>query len=136
MTLIEYIRELIKTCPLLEGDRINVDFLDAEHGAYSVNTSPASPIVRKYVWGSLRQFVFTFTSNYWYGAEIRQNLDNVGFFQSFTEWLENVELPEGLPSDQEPVQMEVLSSGYAFMTDEDAGRYQIECRLVYKQKGY
>lgn len=135
MTLIEYIRELLKTCPLLEGERINVDFLDAEHGSYSVNTSPASPIVKRYVWGSLRQFVFTFVTNYWYGAEIRQNLDNVGFFQQFAEWLESVPLPNTLPDGQTPVSLEVLSSGYAFLTEEDAGRYQIECKLNYKQKG-
>lgn len=135
MTLIEYIREILKGCPLLENERINVDFLDAEHGSYSVNTSPASPIVHKYVWGSLRQYVFTVTSNEFYGAEIRQNLDNAGFFEKFAEWLENVELPNTLEEGQEPQYMEVLSSGYAFLTDEDDARYQIECRLIYKQKG-
>lgn len=136
MTLIEYIRGVLQTCPLLENERINVDFLDAENGSYSINTSPAAPIVRRYVWGSLRQYVFTFTTNEWYGAEIRQNLDNAGFFEAFAKWLENVDLPDTLAEGQEPIRCEILSSGYAFLTDEDAARYQIECRLIYKQKGY
>lgn len=136
MKLIDYIRSLLRTCPLLENERINVDFLDAENGSYSVNTSPAAPIVKRFIDGSsIRQYVFTFSSAELYGEEIRQNLENAGFWEDFTEWIESVDLPHTLETDQEPQKIEVLSSGYAFMTDADSARYQIECRLLYKQKG-
>lgn len=136
MKLIDYIRELLRTCPLLIDGRINVDFLDAESGSYSVNTTPAEPIVKRFVNGStVRQYVFTFTSAELYGEEIRQNLDNAGFWEDFTAWIETVELPQTLDANQEAQQIEVLSSGYAYLTDADSARYQIECRLLYKQKG-
>lgn len=136
MKLIDYIRALLRTCPLLEGERINVDFLDAVNGSYSVNTSPAEPIIKRFVNGnSIRQYVFTFTSAELYGEEIRQNLENAGFWEDFTAWIESVTLPQTLEPDQEAQKIEVLSSGYAFMTDADSARYQIECRLIYKQKG-
>ena len=136
MKLIDYIRSLLRTCPLLENERINVDFLDAENGSYSVNTSPAAPIVKRFIDGSsIRQYVFTFSSAELYGEEIRQNLENAGFWEDFMEWIESVTLPQSLETGQEPQKIEVLSSGYAFMTDADSARYQIECRLLYKQKG-
>ena len=91
MKLIDYIRSLLRTCPLLENERINVDFLDAENGSYSVNTSPAAPIVKRFIDGSsIRQYVFTFSSAELYGEEIRQNLENAGFWEDFTEWIESV----------------------------------------------
>ena len=135
MKLIDYIRELFKTCPLLAGERINVDFLDAEHGSYSINTSPADPIVERYVNGSTRRhYVFTFASTEWYGEEIRQNLDNVGFWEDLSDWIASVELPP-LGGGKEPQELQILTSGYAFMTEANAARYQIECRMLYKQKG-
>ena len=68
MKLIDYIRSLLRTCPLLENERINVDFLDAQNGSYSVNTSPAAPIVKRFIDGSsIRQYVFTFSSAELYG---------------------------------------------------------------------
>ena len=136
MKLIDYIRSLLRTCPLLENERINVDFLDAQNGSYSVNTSPAAPIVKRFIDGSsIRQYVFTFSSAELYGEEIRQNLENAGFWEDFMEWIESATLPQSLETGQEPQKIEVLSSGYAFMTDADSARYQIECRLLYKQKG-
>lgn len=136
MKLIDYIRSLLRTCPLLENERINVDFLDAQNGSYSVNTSPAAPIVKRFIDGSsIRQYVFTFSSAELYGEEIRQNLENAGFWEDFMEWIESVTLPQSLETGQEPQKIEVLSSGYAFMTEADSARYQIECRLLYKQKG-
>lgn len=135
MTLIEYIRELFKTCPLLADNRINVDFLDASHGSYSINTAPSDPIVQRYVNGdSRRQFTFEFASAEWYGAEIRQNLENVGFWEELADWIESVPLPP-LDEDKEPQEIQILTSGYAFMTEADAARYQLECRLLYRQKG-
>ena len=146
MTLIEYIRELFKTCPLLADGRINVDFLDASHGSYSINTAPSDPIVSRYVNGDTRrQFTFEFASAEWYGAEIRQNLENVGFWEELADWIETVELPKTYENEEhqvvpildgkEPQEMQILTSGYAFMTEADAARYQIECRLIYRQKG-
>lgn len=135
MTLIEYIRELFKTCPLLADERINVDFLEADHGSYSINTSPADPIVQRYVNGDTRrQYVFEFASAEWYGAEIRQNLENVGFWEALADWIESVPLPP-LDGSKEPQQLQILTSGYAFLTEADAARYQIDCRLLYRQKG-
>ncbi len=85
-TIIESVRAFLQGCPLLTGDRINVDFLAPEEGGYSINASPAKPIIQQYVNGSSkRQFVFVLASSEYYGEDIRQQLDNIGFYQQFAE---------------------------------------------------
>ena len=60
MSMISAVRSWLKTCPLLSGERLNVDFLPPETGSYSVDVSPAAAIVKKYLDGSsVRQFLFS-----------------------------------------------------------------------------
>lgn len=134
MTLIEAVREHLKTCPLLAEGRLNVDFLPPDEGSYSVEATPANPLIQRYIDGSSkRQFVFVLASTEFYGENIRQNLDNIGFYQSFTDWLEEAPLPP-IDDGKTAQKMEALTSGYAFLTDTDKARYQIECRLIYHQR--
>lgn len=132
-TLIECMREYVKTCPLLANERLNVDFLPQDAGSYSIDIPPVKAEVQKYVDGSSkRQYLFTLSSTAFYGADIRQNLDNLGFYEQFEDWIEESTLPV-LPTGKTALKVEALSSGYAFITGEDAARYQIQCRLIYFQ---
>lgn len=133
-TIIESVRAFLQGCPLLTGDRINVDFLAPEEGGYSINASPAKPIIQQYVNGSSkRQFVFVLASSEYYGEDIRQQLDNIGFYQQFAEWIETAALPT-LSGGKQSIKVETLSSGYVFLAEANAARYQIECRLIYFQE--
>jgi len=132
-TVVECMREFLKTCPLLSGERLNVDFLPPDVGSYSIDVPPVQSLVQKYIDGtSKRQFLFTLSSTAFYGPDIRQNLDNLGFYEQFEAWLEGAALP-ALPEGKTAQKVEALSSGYAFLTDENAARYQIQCRLYYFQ---
>jgi hypothetical protein len=60
------------------------------------------------------------------------------FNSSFASWLEEETLKGNLPvldKYKESLKIEATSTGYAFMTDVDKARYQIQCRLIYIQKG-
>lgn len=135
MTIIESVREYIKAFPGVSGEKLNVDFLPEEAQSYSVDVIPASEIVKKYVDGSsIRQFLFVFASRAYYGAEIRQQIDNIGLFESFSRWLDT-NTQKGifprLDGGREARKIEVTTSGYAFAPGEDTARYQIQCRLEY-----
>lgn len=134
ISIMESVRAYLQTCPLLANGRINVDFLAPEEGGYSINASPAKPIIQSYVNGSSkRQFVFVLASSEYYGEDIRQQLDNLNFYQRFAEWVENAALP-ALESGKQAIAVETLSSGYVFLTEANAARYQIECRIIYYQR--
>ena len=139
MTMIGAIRDYLQACPLLEDERLGVDFLPAEVATYSVDVTPVNPVVKRYTdGGSLRQVAFVFATRAYYGKHVRQQLDNLGLFEAFESWIEQQNRARKFPDlgEGRSVQkLEVTTSGYVFAPDTDTARYQIQCRLSYYQKG-
>lgn len=142
MTVIESIRNFIKKCPYLEefegAIRIGVDYLDKETTTYSIEKVPCNPIIKKYVDGSCKkQELFIFSSRESYGQDVFNNLENINFYEKFAEWLEEQNCNKNLPKltgKYEAEKLEVTSNGYAFATDIDKARYQIQLRLIYLER--
>jgi hypothetical protein len=139
MTIIEAVRAYLLTCPLLNGDKLNVDFLPEDAATYSVDVVPVTPIVKAYLDGSSnRQFLFVLATRSYYGDFIRQQIDNLGFFESFAEWLGAQNRARNFPDlgdGRTARKIEVTTSGYIFAPGADVARYQIQCKLHYFQKG-
>lgn len=139
MTIIEAVRAYLLTSPQLDGDRLNVDFLPAEANTYSVDVTTCTPIVKRWIDGSSRrQFLFTLSTRAYYGAEIRQQIDNLAIFEEFSDWIDAQNRAKNFPDLGEgrtPQKIEVTTSGYAFTPQTDSARYQIQCKLTYIQKG-
>jgi len=137
MTIIESVRAFLRECPLLENERINVDFLPEDPVTFSVDVTPVTPVVKTYILGdSLRQFAFVLATRAYYGEEIRQQLDNLGLFEDFAEWLEGRNRARVFPDlgdGRKATKLEVTTSGYVFAQGVNAARYQIQCRLLYEQ---
>lgn len=126
------------TCPHLSTlARVNVDFLPENPETYSIEAEPTEYIIETYLDGSsVRQFVFTFASRLYYSEEIRNNIDNSGFFETFADWLETQSEQGVLPvldTGMKASKIEAVSSGYLFDISGDFSnaRYQIQCRLTY-----
>ena len=45
MSIIEAVRSFLRTCPLLAGERLNVDFLPEEAKTYSIDVVPCRAIL-------------------------------------------------------------------------------------------
>lgn len=140
MTIIESVQNYIAECPLLgEFSRLCVDFLHENANSYSIEEVPAQAVIRRYVDGtSERQFVFVFAARLFYSDEVRNNIDNSGFYERFAEWLEEQTAADDLPilaNGKIATQIEAMSSGYLFDISGDFSnaRYQIQCRLIYDQ---
>lgn len=141
MTVIESVKNFILTCPYLNDlKRINVDFLPDNPDTYSIEEVPAETVIKKFLDGSSeRQFVFVFASRCHYSDEIRNNIDNSGFFENFQNWLEECTENDCLPKMADnliPYKIEAQSSGYLFDISGDLrkARYQIQCRLLYDKE--
>ena len=139
--IIESVKKYIESCPLLEGFKsLCVDYLPEKTDTYSIEGIPAQTVIRSYVDGSTeRQFVFVFAARLFYSEEIRNNIENSGFYEAFADWLEEQSeagnLPE-LPSGKTASKIEAMSSGYLFdiAGDLSNARYQIQCRLIYDEE--
>lgn len=145
MTIISSIRDYLLTCPHLkelEGvTRVRVDFSDdSETSTYCIEEVPSNPIIKKYIDNSSdRQFLFVFSSIEPYSIDIQQNIDNVGFYEHFQNWLETNTRSRILPvmeEGKEALKIEALTNGYLFSNEEGVtnSRYQVQCKLTYLQK--
>lgn len=139
--IIKALMEYISTCPYLYefNKGINVDYLDNNSTTYSIEEVPCNPIIKKYLDGSnKRQYDFIFASRESYGADVFQNIENSGFYEDFSNWIEQENAQGNLPIlgvNKEAVELKVSTTGYAFQTDENSARYQIQLKLIYLQKG-
>lgn len=137
VNLLEKIRNTIKTCPLINNDRVNVDYIGTEMG-YSIDTLPCNPILSSYVdGGSRKQYQFAFTSKEEYDEDVRVNIDNSGFYEYFEDWLTKISNSDNLPDlgpNKSALCFETLSKGYLYDVDGNKAKYRIECRLVYSQE--
>ncbi len=135
--LIEYIREMVLSCPFLADWRVNVDYL-SEEMEYSIDPLPCDPIIQRYVdGGAKKQFQFAFTSKEAYDEDARINIENSGFYQKFEEWLEeqtNSGLLPDMSGKKQPYAVETLNSGYLYDAEGKLALYRIECRLLYVQE--
>ena len=141
MKIIESVKNFILTCPCLaELAAVNVDFLPESTDTYSIEGVPVNSVLKTYLDGSQeRQFVFVFASRFYYSDETRNNLENSGFYEAFSDWLDEQTKKGNLPVMREGLtatKIEAMSSGYLFDVSGDLSnaRYQIQCRLIYDKE--
>lgn len=80
----------------------------------------------------MKQFLFIFASREYYGQTVRQNIENLAFYEHFSEWITEAELPD--LDGRIPVSIEVVTGGYAFDSGSNTARYQIQLRLLYEEE--
>ncbi|MEG2931626.1 MAG: hypothetical protein RR825_07550 [Ruthenibacterium sp.] len=142
-TIIGALRTFFLACPLMGKNKLNVDYLPADckkNGIeYSIDTTPATEIIKRYTNGfTRRQYLFVISSVNDYGNGTLQNIASSGFYEKLSDWLEAQTksgvlplLPDGKTADS----IEAQTTGYLFSVSPNSGKYQIQCRLVYTQKG-
>lgn len=137
--IINDIRKFIKdNCPLVDGVKINVNYLGERARRYTLEQEPVSRVIKKYSdGGTMRQLVFVFASRELFGEEDRENLEISRFYEELAEWLDKTSADGILPKladGKTALKIEALTGGYLMSNDQRTARYQIQCRLIYKQE--
>lgn len=129
------IRKYFLGCPLIKNHQIRIDYLGLDSIEYTIDPVPSDTIIKQYVdGGALKQYLFVFGSRNAYGPDINNNIENSGFYQTFSEWIEEQNRENNLPilsGNKKAEKIEIVTSGYLFDASEDLARYQIQLRLVY-----
>ncbi len=136
--LISSIRDYILTCPYLEKlEKLGINFLDEKSNSFSIEEIPSKKILNKYVGGSSkRQIIFVVASTFLFSEEIQNQINNSGFYEDFSDWIEenndNGVFPK-LKDGYTPDEIEVETSGYLYSiySDMSKARYQIQCKFTY-----
>lgn len=135
--IIEAVRGWLAEYDGFSGEKLNVDFLPPEASGYSVEVVPVESVIKRYLDGStVRQFDFVIAMRGLWGEDVRLQMENLGFFESLANWLEQKsragELPD-LGAGRVCRKVEVSAGGYVFAPEESLARYQMQCKLVYRQ---
>ena len=140
MMVMEAVREIVKKCPYLDEyyKSLSVDRLGKDSTSYSIDSVPGQQVTKRDIdVNTTLQCLFNFSSRELYTEEVRQNLDNIGFYEHFSDWLEEVseagDFPE-LDAGKTIKKIEAITCGYVFDTELDKAKYQIQCRIIYKQE--
>ena len=146
MSVIDGIRSYISDCPHLKlfNDAftvINVDYSNGDEATtYSINETVCQPVLKTYINGDTeKQFLFTFSSVEYFGSDVATIIENIGFYEKFSDWLENNTNKRILPildTGKTATKIKALTGGYLFdnQADMTKARYQIHCQLIYDQK--
>ena len=79
MSIIEILHDYIGGYEPLQDDRLNVDFLPADAGSYSLDAVPCKEWVRRYIDGSgEKQFLFNLCSREAMDETLRRQMDSLG----------------------------------------------------------
>lgn len=140
MTILECVRNFISTCPYLEEykEGIGVDILGEDAVGYAIETLPADPVIKEYVNGdSERRFTFLFVANEWYTTDVITNIENIGFFDDFSDWCDTCTKEKALPDlgdDRTALSLSATLTPYLYDEKTNKARYQIQCELDYYKR--
>ncbi len=137
-TIIQAVRDYIMEFPKLKDGCLLVDFLGNEPVEYTVEPVPCNSVYKKYADGDcLKQFLFLFASREYYSEDVNRNIENLSFYEDFSEWIYERNFNEILPDlgdDRTALGIEILTGGYQLSADTNTARYQIQLRLLYEEE--
>lgn len=129
----EKIKEFIETCSLLDGDKINVDYLKDEVYSYSIDRTPTQPKVTKFIdgCGAKKQITFDFTVTAPISSKVVTNLANSKFGEDFVEWIETQQRIRNLPDIDGAFSIECTSPSYILQKTQTTAIYIIQMNFTY-----
>ena len=129
----EKIKEFIETCPLLDGNKINVDYLDDEVYSYSIDKTPSQPQDTRFVdgFGGKFQITFDFTVQLPLSPVIIDNLTNSKFGEDYTEWIKEQNSLRNLPDIDGAFSIQCTSTPYVLQKTDTQVIYIIQHIFTY-----
>lgn len=138
--MIDEIRSWLRTCPLIDqNDRFSVNYLAAEPMAFSIEETPNSPVLRRYLDGStVRAKAWVLAAVQDYSPDTLAQIANSGFWEDFTGWVERQNRARNFPAMPEGCtaqRIEVTTTHYLYLAQANTARYQVQMQLTYFQRG-
>ena len=128
----QLIKEFIETCELLNGGKINVDYLKDKTISYSIDRTPSNPIIsRDILGGEIKQITFDFVVQAPLSSQAIVNLANSKFCEDFMKWIEDNNKNKKYPKIDGVQEISCTSPGYMLQKTETTAIYIIQMRCEY-----
>ena len=137
----EKLREWLRECPaFVRTNRFNADYLGDNPTEYSIQSSPSAlrsheNILGETVLDDIQFQNFIIASREPYGAEARQNLDNLQFYQDMVEWIVEQNNAGSFPEWEGGSVKAVLPTltAYPVQGGSTQAKYQIQIQVTYRR---
>ncbi len=129
----EAIRNWINGFDILDGKKINVDYLKENIYEYSIDRTPSSLWIKKFVDGSggLRQVTFDFSVSLPLSSQAMDNLVNSQFCDDFVDIVDRKNKNKDLPLIEGAFKIECTSNGYLLQKTTTTSIYIIQLNFQY-----
>ena len=137
----EQLRLWFRGCPsLTRGNRFNVDYLAENPTEYALYAVPSQLNYRENVLGekvplAVQTVNYIFASKESYGADVDQNLANLGFYEEIVAWILEQNALRHFPQFNDGKIQSIVPTltGYPHQIGSDAARYQIQIKITYRR---
>lgn len=137
----ENLRLWFRECPVInKKKKFNVDYLSESPTEYAINAVPSSLRYTENIWGErllddIQEQNFVFASKEVYGADIRQNIQNLGFYQDITTWIIDRNNAGDFPGWDSGKVISIVPTLTAapIRVGSSAAMYQIQIKVTYRR---
>ena len=138
----EQLRAWFRTCPaILQSNRFRINYLAENPTEYAIYAVPTTINYRENVLGEevpadLQNLNFIFASKESYGADIQQNLANMGFYDIIVAWVLEQNALRNFPqiSGGRVKSIVPTLTAYPAEVGSDSAKYQIQLKLTYRKE--
>lgn len=135
------LRNWFRTCPaIISGNRFRVDYVAESPTEYAIYAVPSTlryheNILGEEVLDDIQTQNFIFASKEHYGADIQQNLANLGFHQSVLEWILEQNEARNFPEWSGGTIKSIVPTltAYPAQVGSNAAKYQIQLKITYRR---
>ena len=134
------LRTWLRQCPsIAKGKYFGADYIGEKSTEYAVFSVPSAKRYRENILGkrvltTTQEQNFIFAAKVPYGSDVKQNLNNLAFFQEVSDWIAQMNANSDYPewADGVITAIEASNTGAPVQTGSDAARYQFQIKVTYK----
>lgn len=114
---------------------INVNMLDNNVENYSLDKIPTSSTIERWINGTeIHRDVFSFRSRCSYSQDALDNLNNIGFFETFEKIIKSNNTKGILPDIKGIEKIECLNTGTMVSAETKTAEFDIQIQITYKEE--
>nr|WP_325297912.1 hypothetical protein [uncultured Dysosmobacter sp.] len=137
----EQLRKWFRSCPAIsDANRFRMDYLSESPTEYALYAVPSQLSYHQNVLGEeipndIQSVNFIFASKESYGADVEQNLANLGFYDEIVAWVLEQNAKRNFPTINEGKIRSIVPTltAYPIEIGSSAARYQIQLRITYRR---
>lgn len=131
----EYLLNIISELTETQNYQINANMLSNDINNYSLDRVPTESTVEKWIMGiEIHRDVYSFRSRMAYSKDTINNLENIGFFETFEKKIKDNNEKSILPEIDGIEKIECLNCGTLNDTDTNTAEFDIQLQITYRIK--